>query len=86
MTRPVQFFADEYLAKCRDMTPSEIATFLEEFRCMARHEFNRKPQKLISIKMPEYLLQAFKGRCQVEGCKYQTKIKELMMQWLNSGG
>lgn len=30
--RAVQFFSDEYLERCRALTPVQIATFLEEFR------------------------------------------------------
>lgn len=30
--RAVQFFSDEYLERCRGLTPAQIATFLEEFR------------------------------------------------------
>lgn len=30
--RALQTFSDEYLERCRDLTPAEIARFLEEFR------------------------------------------------------
>ena len=30
--RAVQTFTDEYLERCRDLTPAQIARFLEEFR------------------------------------------------------
>lgn len=30
--KTVQFFNDEYLAQCADMTPDDIARFLDEFR------------------------------------------------------
>jgi uncharacterized protein (DUF4415 family) len=52
---------------------------------MAAERSKTNPQKLISIKMPQELLRAFRGRCEVEGCKYQTKIKELMIAWLREG-
>jgi hypothetical protein len=33
-TRPVQFFSDEYLERCKQMSPTEIVQFLEDFRLL----------------------------------------------------
>lgn len=30
--RPVQFFSDEYLERCRALSPADIVRFLDEFR------------------------------------------------------
>lgn len=30
--RVVQYFSDDYLLRCRELSPAEIARFLEEFR------------------------------------------------------
>lgn len=30
--RAVQYFSDEYLARCRHLSPEDIVRFLEEFR------------------------------------------------------
>jgi len=77
--RPVQYFNDEYIQRCKGMTNEQILEFLESFRRM-----QEKPvqSKLISIKVPEALLNTFKQRCNLEGLKYQTKIKSLMKDWL----
>lgn len=32
--RPVQYFGDAYLERCRQMTPDQICQFLEDFRLM----------------------------------------------------
>lgn len=32
--RPVQYFTDEYLERCKQMTPEQILQFLEEFRLL----------------------------------------------------
>lgn len=77
--RPVQHFSDTYLAHARRSSPDEIAEFLENFREM--HAPNA-PSRLISMKVPEPLLGGFKLRCKLEGVRYQTKIKELMREWL----
>ena len=79
MTRPVQYFSDEYLEQCRAATPGQIAEFLESYRLMQQPPGK---SKLISIKIPEPLLAAFRQKCDLEGVKYQTRIKQLMKEWL----
>ena len=32
LERPVQYFTDEYLERCRDLSPADILRFLDEFR------------------------------------------------------
>ncbi len=79
--RPVQYFTDEYLQQCRKMKPEQVLQFLEDFRELQKV---RKPvkSKLISIKVPEDLLETFKAKASRTGCLYQTQIKELMREWL----
>ena len=75
----LQKFSPEYLEQSRRMSPDAVAGFLEEFRTL--HGPKAK-SRLISMKVPEPLLAAFKLRCQVEGERYQTKIKSLMLAWI----
>jgi predicted DNA binding CopG/RHH family protein len=77
--RPVQHFSQEYLDQCRSMTPEQILQFLEDFRSL-----HQRPGKsrLISLKVPEALLAAFKVKARLSGAPYQTQIKRLMTQWL----
>jgi len=77
--RPVQLFSEEYLERCRKMSPTEIAEYLEGFRLL--HE-PTSPSRLISLKIPQALLDAFRNRCRIEGVRYQTQIKRLMAEWL----
>jgi len=81
-TRPVQFFSDEYLEQCRKMKPEEVLEFLESFRKL--QAARPAKSKLISLKVPENLLDAFKAKARANGLRYQTQIKELMRQWLLS--
>lgn len=81
MNRPVQYFTDEYLQYCRNLSPDQIVEFLEQFREVAQAGL-RSPSKLISIKVPENLLSAFKFKAQARGQPYQAVIKNLMRQWL----
>ena len=78
--RPVQFFSDEYLERCRAMKPVEVLEFLESFRLLHARASSRS--RLISLKVPESLLDAFRARCRLEGMRYQTQIKQLMRDWL----
>ncbi len=77
--RPVQYFSDDYLEQCRTATPEQVLTFLENYRQMQGGE---DKSKLISIKVPESLLSAFRQKCELHGLKYQTQIKQLMRDWL----
>ena len=80
--RPVQYFSRTYLNEARRMSHEEILRFLEDFRLL--HE---KPaaSRLISMKVPEPLLSAFRFKCSERGVKYQTRIKELMTAWVLGG-
>ncbi len=78
--RPVQIFSDDYLARCRQMSPDEIVRFLEDFRRI--HASKPARSRLISIRIPEDLLAAFKTKAGLDRVPYQTKIKELMKAWL----
>ena len=79
--RPLQRFTTEYLESTRQVSPDQVVRFLDEFRQI--HAPNR-PSRLISMRVPEPLLVAFKNKCRLEGTRYQTRIKELMAEWLGS--
>ena len=80
--RPTQFFTDEYLVQSALCSPTEIAQFLEDMRILGEAKMQPQKSKLISIKIPEILLAAFKKRCELEGVRYQSKIKDLMKEFL----
>jgi len=81
--RPIQYFSQEYLARCAGISPDEIIDFLENYRNLFA-EFAELPEKchLISLKVEPSLLNAFKQKAQLEGVAYQTLIKKLMRDWL----
>ena len=78
--KPVQKFSDEYLHRCAEMSHEEIARFLDDFRRL--HGTKRSRSRLISIKVPEDLLAAFKAKARLYDVRYQTQIKKLMNLWL----
>jgi len=79
--RLVQKFSDEYLERCREMSHDEIVRFLDDFRKIHGNRRSRK-SRLISIKVPEDLLDAFKAKAQLSDVPYQTQIKKLMTEWV----
>ncbi len=82
--KAVQRFSDEYLARCREMSHAEIVRFLDDFRRL--HGARPAPSRLISMKVPEDLLDAFKWRARLLGVPYQAQIKRLMADWLKDSG
>ena len=78
--RPVQRFSDAYLKRCRELSPADIVRFLEDFRMVFGAASTRS--QLISIRVPEPLLAAFKSQARLRGIPYQTQIKALMRDWL----
>ena len=79
--KTVQYFSDDYLQLCRKMTPDQIIQFLDDFRQLHGAPARSK-SKLISIKVPENLLNTFKIRATLAGVPYQTQIKALMKEWV----
>ncbi|HBE89392.1 MAG TPA: hypothetical protein DDW67_09680 [Elusimicrobia bacterium] len=79
--RPVQYFSKEYLERCSGMKPGQILSFLDDFRRL--HARGEKPRsRLISLKVPEPLLAAFREKAGKRGVPYQSQIKILMEKWL----
>jgi predicted DNA binding CopG/RHH family protein len=80
--RPVQFFSKDYLEQCRAMSPEQIVRFLEDFRLLHAPKAVPAKSKLISLKVPEPLLESFRTKARLNGTPYQTQIKRLMHDWL----
>ena len=79
--KTLQKFTDTNLERSRELSPDEIVKFLDDFRQL--HGSSRPKSKLISIKIPENLLSAFKTKASINGVPYQTQIKRLMRAWLD---
>ncbi len=79
--KALQKFSDDYLETCKQMSTEEIAQFLEDFR-QTHGGTQTEKLKLISLKVAPSLLNAFKTKCKLEGSRYQTKIKELMTNYV----
>lgn len=79
--RILQIHSDESLQRGRTLSTEEVAQFLESFRLL--HSTTSSKTKLISLKVPEPLLTAFRLKAESLGLKYQTQIKSLMEEWLN---
>lgn len=79
--KALQIFTDEYLEHCKQLSPDQIVKFLDEFRLIAQ-DGRKTKSKLISIKVAEDLLEAFKFKAKIDGLPYQTIIKDLMYRYL----
>lgn len=81
MKKAVQYFTKEYLERCANLTPDQIIEFLENYRMLVA----KVPEKCqpISLKIEPSLLNAFKQKANLEGIHYQTKIKQLMRDWVD---
>lgn len=77
--RPVQMAAQELPPAADDVTP--IVDFLMLFQQLADPRA-QMPSKLISLKVPVPLLEAFRFKAAHHGLPYQTVIKRLMKAWL----
>jgi predicted DNA binding CopG/RHH family protein len=85
--KPVQYFSDDYLQQCREMTPEQIIKYLDDFRQLhGNPAHGRAKSKLISLKVPEDLLTVFKAEAARHGTPYQTQIKALMRAWVTGAG
>lgn len=80
--KSIQYFTDEYLQECRGLTPDQIISFMEDFRTL--HGSAPASSKLISMKVPEDLLNAFKAKARMTHTPYQAQIKVLMKNWVLS--
>ena len=79
--RPVQAYPKASLDECRAMKPDRIVRFLDDFRRLQRRQAPPK-SRLISLKVPEPLLDAFKEKADAAGVRDQSQIKRLMQDWL----
>lgn len=79
--RPLQRFTPAYLERCGELSPDEIVRFLDDFKRIQGAAKARS--RLISLKVPEPLLAAFKLQARLRGVPYQTQIKTLMREWLD---
>ena len=58
----------------------EIVRFLDDFRRI--HGKRSGKSRLISMKVPEDLLAAFRAKAKLANVRHQTQIKNLMKAWL----
>ena len=79
--KPVFYFSDEYLDRCKKLTTEQIAIFLDDFRVL--HSTPPSVEnKSIHVRTSKELKRAFRTKCDLEGVKHQTQIKKLMSDWL----
>jgi len=81
--KTIQFFSDDYLARCKQLSADQIVKYLEDFR-LVNKPFKKTESKLISIKIETDLLETFKTKALLDGDPYQSRIKTIMRTWLKN--
>lgn len=66
------------------LTPEQAIAFLEDFQQVVHGK--DLPTKLISLRVPENILNAFKVIAKSQDKKYQSVIVQLMRQWVKEQG
>ena len=79
----IQHISEEYLKNTKGVKPEQVIRFLEDFRKL-HYGQKSTPSKLISMRVPQDLLNTFKKKSEIENIGYQGKIKELMREWVDS--
>jgi hypothetical protein len=82
--RALQKFDSAKLQDSLAHSPHDVICFLEAFKDLVASQGKGGPSKLISMKIPEALLVAFRAEAQAVGKPYQSLIKELMWSWLRA--
>lgn len=79
MKKALQYLSDDSLKAAARAKPEEIVEFVEGFREL--HAAASR-SRLISLRVPEALLNGFRLKARRRGLPYQTQIKRLMEEWL----
>ncbi len=68
--------------KQKKLTPDQVVEFLDNFQSIVNGK--DKPTKLISLRVPENILESFKTLATEKNQKYQSIIVKLMRDWVRS--
>jgi predicted DNA binding CopG/RHH family protein len=82
-TKPLQLAKREQIIAPNIEDVTEVMNFIENYKRILDPRA-KKRSKLISLKIPEPLLEAFRYKAEREKTPYQTKIKQLMMEYLKA--
>jgi len=83
--KTLQIHKPEMLKMGQQMSAEQVLKFLDDFRIL-HGDPNSQKSKLISLKVQQNLLNAFRFKCEQQGLKYQTQIKTLMTDWVKNQG
>jgi len=78
--KTLQVHSPKRIETDRQITPEQALQFLHEFQLLQQGDDG--PRKLISIRVPERLLELFRAKAERQGKRYQTEILRLMRESL----
>lgn len=76
--KTLQFYDKAYLERTKHLSTEQIVRFLEGFRELNSAKPQKEPSTLISIRLPDSLLESLKSRAALENKPYQSLIKEYL--------
>lgn len=79
--RTIQYLTEKNKVSQHDEHIDEILQWMDDYTQLIAGQ-DPLPSKAISIRVEGRLLALFKQKCQLNGVAYQSKIKELMSDWL----
>lgn len=68
--------------KQKKLTPNQVVEFLDNFQNVVHGK--DKKTKLISLRVPENILESFKTLSKGKSQKYQSVIVQLMREWVKN--
>ncbi len=81
-TKKIKKTLQLYSAEQAKLSPEQAFQFLNDFQLMVAEQDTKS--KLISLRVPENILSAFKIQAKSKNYKYQSLIVKLMREWIVS--
>lgn len=79
-SKALQIHSSEHIRAGRHLKKEEIIRFLDDFQRVAAGDEGKR--KLISLRVPERLLELFKRKAEATSIPYQTRLIGLMREWV----
>jgi predicted DNA binding CopG/RHH family protein len=79
-TKALQISSKGQIERDQKLDPVDVLNFLEDFQRVIAGDEGRR--KLISLRVPDRLLEQFQKKAKNHRISYQTQIVELMRQWI----
>lgn len=83
INRTLQVHTKNRLQEGQKLKKEEIVQFIDDFQKVMTGDEGKR--KLISLRVPEKLLELFKKKSEIQSTPYQTQLVRLMREWVTNG-